>query len=383
MRCKIASWPLPRQKKINFVPKPTPIFINARFLTEPLTGIQRWGRETLTALDQLIEDGVIDGDKYSFTLLSPVAPENMPSYRHLPLKIKGLLRSHFWEQFELPFIARGLLLNFKTTAPMFKHNKSMLIHDLQPFARPGTHSFIFNALYKLIVPIAARNAKVVTCLSNNTAAEVAKYLKIDTEDCIITGCGHEHILSIVPDDSVLSDNNLESNTYLLAVSSLNPNKNFSAILRAIKLSGVKNKLVIAGGANPKIFRGSGIAELPPNVIYVGRVSDEQLRSLYENALGFVYPSFYEGWGLPPGEAMLLNCPVIASNTTSLTQVCGDAVLYCDPADDNSIAEQIRRLCEDDALRAQLIEDGFKQSQKFTWRQVALNVWRSIEKARRE
>ena len=360
-----------------------PIFVNARFLCEPVTGIQRWARETLAALDQVIEEGVIDGEKYKFTLLSPTQPSDMPNYRHLSLNVKGLLRSHFWEQLELPFLAKGFLINFKNTAPMFKKNMSMQIMDLQPFARPDTHSSVFNALYKTIIPRAARNAKVITCLSKNTVSEVQKYLGISRDKCVITESGHEHILRFSRDDSILGQHALSKSKYLLAVSSLNPNKNFAAILRAMTLAGVDNKLVIAGAANPKVFRDQGTGKLPDSAVYVGRVSDEQLRSLYENALGFVFPSFYEGWGLPPGEAMLLGCPVISSDTSSLTEVCGDAVLYCDPSDDSSIAEQITKLCNDTALRDKLTADGLAQSQKFTWRQVALNIWASIEKACRE
>jgi glycosyltransferase involved in cell wall biosynthesis len=235
----------------------------------------------------------------------------------------------------------------------------------------------------VIIPRAARNAKIVQCPSNYTALEAEKYLRVPSERWVITEGGHEHVLRFNSDDSIAQQHSLEKGGYLLAVGSLNPNKNFAAILRAMKISGVETKLVIAGGANPRIFRDQGFDVLSDKAIYVGRVSDDQLRNLYENALGFIYPSFYEGWGLPPGEAMLLGCPVISSNTSSLPQVCGDAVLYCDPADDNSIAEQITKLCGDALLREKLVVDGLAQSKKFTWRQVALNVWRPIEKACRE
>jgi glycosyltransferase involved in cell wall biosynthesis len=360
--------------------KPTPIFVNARFLCEPVTGIQRWARETLAALDQLIEDGKIDKDKYCFTLLSPTMPSDMPDYKHLQLKVKGVLRSHFWEQFELPLYARGYLLNFKNTAPIFKRNQSMQIHDLQTFANSETHSSIFNLLYRIVVPRAARKSKLLTCPSEYTATEIEKYLGVSRDKCLVTEEGHEHVLAFGQDESILKSHNIEKGQFLLAVSSLNPNKNFAAILRAMAIAKVPNKLVIAGGTNPKIFKGDGVESLPDNVVYVGRVSDEQLRSLYENALGFLYPSFYEGWGLPPGEAMQLGCPVISSNTSSLPQVCGDAALYCDPHDDASIAEQISKLCTTPELRDELIAAGHAQASKFSWAKVADKIWASIEKA---
>ena len=361
----------------------TKVFINARFLDEPITGVQRWGREVLRELDLLVEEGIIDKEKFHFTLLAPKPPKGhnkIPEYRHLKFKRAGLLKSHFWEQIELPFLAKGFLINMKNTAPILKKNMSMLIHDLQPFARKGTHSPLFNFVYKTILPIASMRAKVLHSVSNNTRNEIEKYLKRSKENCIVTTNGHDHILRIKSDSRVLKEQHLKKNNYLLAVSSLSPNKNFAAILRAISIANIKIPLVIVGGTNPSVFRNQNISKWPKNVHYVGRVSDEELRCLYENATGFIYPSFYEGWGLPPGEAMLLGCPVIASNTSSLPEVCGEAALYCDPNDDNSIANQIKSLCSSSDLREDLIKKGLLQSKQFTWRTAARNFWEPIEKA---
>lgn len=360
---------------------PIPVFINARFLTEPLTGLQRWGREVLRELDAMIEDGSIDGAAYRFQLLTPSQPEGMPEYRHLQLKVKGPLRSHLWEQLILPMAAKGFLLNFKNTAPTRHRNMSVQIQDLQPIAHPRTHTTLFNRVYQWILPRATRQAKVVFALSESTALEIHKYFGTPLEEITVTGAGHDHVLRIEPDDGIIKKHGLKQNGFLLAVSSLNPNKNFAAILRAMKIANVKVPLVIAGGTNPRVFEGKeGIDELPENAIHVGRVSDEELRALYEHALGFVYPSFYEGWGLPPGEAMLLGCPVISSNTTSLPEVCGDAVLYCNPADDESIAKQLFRLVEDGPLRQELSAFGRARSSQFTWRAVAEKVWAAVEPA---
>ena len=361
----------------------TQIFINARFLYEPITGVQRCGREVLRELDLLIEEGVIDRKKFSFTLLAPKPPkqqQKIPEYQHLNFKNAGFLKSHLWEQLELPFLANGFLINLKNTAPIFKKDMSMLIHDLQSFARKETHSPIFNLIYKIILPLASKRAKILHCVSNNTKNEIEKYLNLPKEACVVTTNGHDHVLRIKSKDSILEKYHLKKDGYLLAVSSLSPNKNFAAILRAMSLSDIKMPLVIAGGANPTIFRDQRITKWPKNVHYVGRVSDEELRSLYENATGFIYPSFYEGWGLPPGEAMLLGCPVIASNTSSLPEVCGEAALYCDPNDDDSIASQIKNLCSDSDLRKDLIKKGMLQSRQFTWRDATLNLWSPIEKA---
>lgn len=359
--------------------KPIPVFINARFLTEPLTGLQRWGREVLRELDAMLEDGSIDRKAYRFVLLTPTQPDNMPEFRHLQLTVRGPLRSHLWEQLILPMAAKGFLLNFKNTAPTRHKNMAVVIHDLQPIARPETHTAMFNRIYQWILPRVAKRAKVLLAVSESTAREIQKYFGIPVDRIAVTTDGHEHVLRVNADDTIIKEHGLRHGGFLLAVSSLNPNKNFAAILRAMKLADVRVPLVIAGGANPKVFEGQdGIDALPENAIHVGRVSDAELRALYEHALGFVFPSFYEGWGLPPGEAMLLGCPVVCSNTTSLPEVCGDAALYCDPADDESIAKQLFRLVEDGPLRQELSALGRARSSQFTWRKVAEKVWAAVE-----
>lgn len=363
--------------------KPIPVFINARFLGEPLTGLQRWGRELLREFDAMLDEGLIPAEDFRFTLLSPESPEDMPEYRHLHLKVGGPLKSHLWEQIILPMRAKGFLINLKNTAPVRHKAMSVQIQDLQPLARPETHTATFNRIYGYILPRAAERAKSLCALSDSTAREIHRLFGIPQEKIAVTGAGHEHVLRIEPDEGLLKKHDLPRDGFLLAVSSLNPNKNFAAILRAMKLAEVKAPLVIAGGTNPKVFEGEGLESLPDNAIHVGRVSDGELRALYEHALGFVYPSFYEGWGLPPGEAMLLGCPVISSNTTSLPEVCGDAALYCDPADDESIAKQLFRLSEDGPLRQELSALGRARSAQFTWRRVAERWWQAVEPAVRD
>lgn len=357
---------------------PAPVFVNARFLAEPVTGLQRWGREVLLALDAMVEEGVIPAERWRFVLLTPTPPAaDAPAFRHHELRVGGVLRSHLWEQFELPWRARGgPLLNFKNTAPAWRRRQALVIHDLQVWARPETHARLFRAVYRAIVPRAARNARVLMAVSRSTASEIEKHFGIPRDRVTVTGGGHEHVLRSAPDASVLARHGLTAGGYLLAVSSLNPNKNFGAILRALRLAKLEMPVAIAGAANPRVFASGG--ELPPGAVHLGRVDDGELRALYENALGFVYPSFYEGWGLPPGEALALGCPVITSISTSLPEVCGEAALYCDPADDASIARALRRLVDDADLRRELAAKGPAQAARHHWRGVAERVWAAAQ-----
>ena len=103
---------------------------------------------------------------------------------------------------------------------------------------------------------------------------------------------------------------------------------------------------------------------------LGYLRDELLPALYRRALALVYPSLYEGFGLPPIEAMATGCPVLVANVSSLPEVCGDAALYCDPLDVGSITAGMRRLAEDDALRTRLAAAGPARAARYTWEAAA-------------
>jgi glycosyltransferase involved in cell wall biosynthesis len=163
---------------------------------------------------------------------------------------------------------------------------------------------------------------------------------------------------------------LDRRPFVLAVSSTSPNKNFRSVVRALEsLEGVDFDVVIAGGTNPRVF-GSQAGSLPASVRHVGYVSDGELRALYEHAACFVYPSFYEGFGLPPLEAMACGCPAIVSEAASMPEVCGEAVLYCDPHDPIDIAEKLRRLMDDARLQSRLRQRGLQRAELFSWRRCA-------------
>ena len=182
--------------------------------------------------------------------------------------------------------------------------------------------------------------------------------------------GKEHVSAVAVDMKILREHGLVGRPFVLAVSSTSPNKNFRSVVRAVELLGdVDFEVVIAGGANPRVFSRSETS-LPDSVKHVGYVSDGELRALYENATCFVFPSFYEGFGLPPLEAMARGCPTIASGAASMPEVCGDAALYCDPGDPADIAKQIQGVMENEDLRRDLSRKGLRRAERFSWDRCA-------------
>jgi len=163
--------------------------------------------------------------------------------------------------------------------------------------------------------------------------------------------------------------------FILSVGSIEPRKNLFGLLKAYNLLEAdiksKYKLVLVG------FKGWQNQELmeiinnnKENIHYLGFIDDIELAKVYNLASCFVFSSFYEGFGLPPLEAMACGTPVIASNTTSIPEVCGDAALYCDPSDVQNIKQKIGLVLNDINLQKEMIINGLKRAKKFSWEKSA-------------
>lgn len=356
------------------------IYINARFLTQSITGVQRYAVELIKALDALIDEGKIDSKRYSFCLLAPRDVKYELKLKHIPLRRVGYLGGHLWEQIELPFYARGgLLMSLCNASPLFKSKQIVTIHDAAVFEMPKSYSAAFRTWYKILLPCLAKVGRKIITVSEFSKKELVRYLNVDESKIEVIYLGKEHLLSIDSDEAILKRNGIGDKPFVLAVSSMSYNKNFQSVVRAIELLGkVDFDIVIVGGINPKVFGQSEIP-LPASVKYLGYVTDAELKALYMKAGCFIYPSFYEGFGLPPLEAMSCGCPVIVSNTASLPEVCGDAALYCDPHSPEDIADKVRLVMNDEVLRETLRHKGLERTKRFSWERCALETFDVIEK----
>ena len=252
-------------------------------------------------------------------------------YKNIKVKKVGYLTGILWEQLELPFYSikeKGILINLGSVAPII--NTGIVdIHDISFRVNPQFFSKKFSWYYRVLIWILVRTSKKIITVSEFSKQEIIKYYKVPKEKIEVIYNSWEHILRIKEDITILKRFNLEKKNFYLAVSSVAPNKNFKYIIELAKLYPEKN-FVIVGKKNIKVFGEFGIENLK-NLVWCGYVSDEELKALYMTCKGFIYPSFYEGFGLPPLEAMGCGCEeVYVSNTSCLPEIFGQDVLYLNP-----------------------------------------------------
>ena len=185
----------------------------------------------------------------------------------------------------------------------------------------------------------------------------------------ITYNGIDHIRNITPDTSILDKFNIGDKKYALAVSSLNPSKNFRLVLDvAAKMPDIL--FIIAGGNNSKVFNSIGL-ETPPNAKFIGYVSDEELIALYQKASVFLYPSLYEGFGIPPLEALSCKCSVVVSDIEVFHEVCDNAVEYCTPYGCGEWVKLLEKVLQPKYSNGSSSVE--KILDKYKWEKVALHV----------
>jgi glycosyltransferase involved in cell wall biosynthesis len=352
--------------------------VNGRFLGQRITGAQRYARELLAAMDACLRAEPAMRQRVSLTVLVPTGTRPLPlavaSVREI-----GRLQGHAWEQLELPWHARGgLLLSLCNTAPLAGQNMVATILDASVYAVPEAYSRAFRSWYRVMIPVVGRRSRRVITISQFSRQELERYARLDAgRTSVVHGSG-EHILAIPGDERILDRLALRARPYVLGVSSRSSHKNINRLVQAVGLLPHQGfDVVFAGGDNPQVFSDSA-APATERVGLTGYVSDGELRALYQHAACFVYPSLYEGFGLPPLEAMACGCPTIVARAASLPEICGDAALYCDPLDPGDIARRIGEVMESPALREDLRRRGLEQAARFRWTDAARSVLTLIQ-----
>jgi glycosyltransferase involved in cell wall biosynthesis len=348
------------------------IFINGRFLTKSITGVQRYAVELLSHMDVLLEEAEYRG--LNLVCLAPPELEMLPAWKNLEVRKVGLNQGNLWEQIDLPFYLHGkLLFSPANIGPSYYSNQVITFHDASIFAMPKAYSRAFRAKYRFIFENLVRTARLILTDSHFSQQELANYLKVPIERFLVILLGGDHFEKTQPDPTILQEHGLSKGTYLLTIASQSRHKNFSCVLDAAQNVKPNVEFVAVGGSFRQVFQQDDMPEpkaIPSNFHTLGYLNDNQLIALYQNALGYIFPSLYEGFGLPVLEAMSCGCPVLCSTAASLPEVGGDAVIYFNPLDANSLVAVIERFLDNPVLRTDLRRMGHKHAAHFTWDKTA-------------
>ena len=320
------------------------IIINGKFMSEGMQGIVRYAREVISALDKQLKKG----DRV--WLVVPKNAKDIPDYEHIRVITYGSRTGILWEQTELrrfaAFYKDSILLNLCNTAPFFIKNSVTTVHDIMYKVCADYYTTPRNRLSRLWhclqYSYLFRHEKRMITVSEYSRNDIEKRYPAAKGKTVVIGNGWQHVLSYKENENWQEKfPQLKAGEYFFSLATLAKNKNGRWIMETAKRN-PQLTFAMAG----RIYE-TEYDELPPNVHLLGFVEDEDACALLKHCRAFLFPSLYEGFGIPPVEALALGAEVISSDRTSLPEVLGKSVHYIDPTVyDYDLEELLSQPCED-------------------------------------
>ncbi len=370
------------------------IAVNTRLLLkERLEGIGWFTAETLKRMTRNHPE-----HQFIFIFDRPYSSDFIFSDNITPVVIGPPARHPFlfylWFEFQVPrilkkykadlFLSPDGYLSLRTKIPQLA-----VIHDISFVHRPGDLPWLKAKYYLRFFPKFARAARRIATVSYYSKEDITRSFKVDYDkiDVVYDGINQVFEPTTKEDQKRIREKYTGGREYFHFVGALQPRKNICGLLKAFDafktVSANNIQLIIVGGEMHKtgeIFETYNNMRFKNDVVFTGRVSTQELHSISGASMALVFVPFFEGFGIPVIEAMSAGVPVICSNTTSIPEVGGDAVLYADPCRTEQITEAMLKIYGDAALRRTLIEKGFKQKEKFSWDETSRLLWMSVERA---
>lgn len=301
------------------------VIINGRFLLHRTTGVERYAREILFELDKFIEPGKIE-------MAIPPKANAIPNYKNIRVVRVGKLGNRLWEHISFPRYVRkekAISLNLCNVAPLAAPG-IVCIHDMKIKAHPEYFSKKFRLWYEILFRNAALRARKIITVSEFSKHEIIKYYGVNEDRIAVIPNAWQHYERIGFDETTLDKYELKKGEFFFAMGSMEPNKNFKWIAELAKK--MPNCIfAIAGSINEKVFADGLKFECPINMKLLGFVSDEEAKTLMRDCRAFLFPSIYEGFGIPPLEAMSAGCQsIVVSDTDVMHEIFGDEASFIDP-----------------------------------------------------
>ncbi|MDY6368135.1 MAG: glycosyltransferase family 1 protein [Clostridia bacterium] len=344
--------------------------INGKYLTQKVTGVQRVAAELVAELDKL--------SGHDITLAAPKGAV-FPELKNIKTVNVGKRQGVLWEQIDFcKFVKKenAISINLCNSAPL-SGKKIVMIHDVKVKSHPEFFSFKFRLWYNFLFRNLVKKSLSILTVSEFSKREIQKYYKLPSSRVKVIPNGWQHFKGKEKDDSVRKEFSLEQFNYYFTMSSLEPNKNIKWIIETAK-NNMDSIFVVAGGANKKVFAKNDI-ECPENVKLVGYVSDAQANDLLANCKAFLFPTFYEGFGMPPLEAMSQGVKnVIVTDSEVMHEIFEDSVVYINPEKYDYDLDELVKTTTGDKERI-LLKYSWEKSAALLER-VLYDVEKEIEKA---
>lgn len=372
--------------------------VNARALTKPdPAGVSRYAASLLAALAER-ERTDAGGADFEYLLFGvDGVPASLRGYDAVrsagePAPTHSGPRAHRWEQVALPRALAGRDLDaFHTpagnpplpAAPLTDVPLVTTIHDVSPITHPEWFSAGYAAFYRALTPLAVRASDALVTVSEFARDEIVDaYPRAGGKTVAV----HNGVTPPADAGAEAAVPGLDAGGFLLFVGSANRRKNLRTLLRAYRRyrarTGDPLSLALAGPDRRVFAALDADADRIAGVRALGFVSDERLGWLYRNAAAFVFPSLYEGFGLPIVEAMSVGTPVVTSDRGAMAEVAGDAAELVDPLDADAVAAGIERVASDGPYRERLRDRGRRRAAGFTWERAAERTAAVFERAAR-
>jgi glycosyltransferase involved in cell wall biosynthesis len=285
----------------------------------------------------------------------------------------GNLRRWFWEQTDLNLLSCDLLFSIAPEGPILTKNKALVIYDILPVKYPQCYKRM-KYYVKFMLPLILKTSKMLFFISESAKEETHNYFDISNIPFKIIYPGYD-TESFKTREKGFIKTNYGYDKYFLYVGEMRPYKNISNAVLAYHRSNLLDyKFLIVGKKDNKFYpdvqKLVDELKLNENVIFLDYVSCHELPYFYNDAIAFVFPSEYEGFGLPPLEAMASGLPVITTKFTSIPEVCGNAPIYIDPKNISDISSAIINIVSDGNLRMNLREKSLERAKLFSWEKCA-------------
>lgn len=338
------------------------ILVNGKFFAQRITGVQRFARELLNALDKITSEG-------DLLLVVPVDAVDVPHYQKIKILRTNTSASIFFDQVKIPLLSRNLgipALHLCHVGPILKPDY-VIVHDVNVEINPQWFTKKLVIWYRLIHWACSKWAKKIFTVSNFSKNELERVYNIPQQRIVNIGNGWQHIEEIKTDENALVKYGLSKKKFYFSLGTKAPHKNLNWVFDYAQKHPTET-FAISGSSYGRIF-GKVDAPVPSNVHFLGYLSDSEMKSLMQNSKAFLFPSFYEGFGIPPLEAISTGCPVIVSDIPVMHEIFGESAHYINPFNTD---------VDLDELLKQPISSAIPVLEKYSWQKSAEMLFTALK-----